>query len=228
MNHIDGEKVLKEYEEFVNIISHDLSAPLRHVKDFSHLLLDTLGENLSEDQRLYKGFIDSAISRLSGMQDDLLTLSRVVSQSGTHQIVSTDSIINSLIQGLNIPARILNALPDVRGNLQQLTNMFRYLLDNAMLYHGDTSAALIEISSCIDGDKAIIDIKDNGIGIEDRYHNDIFKMFRRLHGENVYGGGRGAGLAISRKIAETHGGTISLSSSLGAGTTFHVALPRIQ
>ena len=214
-----------EYEEFVSIVAHDFNAPIRHVKEFSKLLLDTLGTKMSEEQRLYAGFIEAATTRLQKMQDDMLALSHISTRAAPFHDVDVVKLLKELAEEMNIAVWIEGDRPIISADPAQLKRLFQELLKNAVTFHYEPQQAEIKVSihegtegSCV------IDVADNGIGIDPCYHQEIFKMFRRLHAEGVYGSGSGAGLTIAKKIATRHSGTITLESAAQGGSIFHVTL----
>jgi light-regulated signal transduction histidine kinase (bacteriophytochrome) len=115
------------------------------------------------------------------------------------------------------------SLPVVLGNRSQLHQVLLNLVGNAIKYRGER-APRIAVGAERQGDSWIISVRDNGIGIDPAYHEQIFDIFRRLHARNEYSG-TGIGLAIARRIVEQHGGRIRIESESGRGSTFFVSLP---
>src|SRR5437588_12422125 len=108
-----------------------------------------------------------------------------------------------------------------------MRQLMQNLLSNALKFHRDGVAPVVRVSAEVNGSVASIAVADNGIGLEEQYAERIFKVFERLHGRGVYPG-TGIGLALCRKIAERHGGTVTVQSMLGEGSTFVVTLPLKQ
>lgn len=123
------------------------------------------------------------------------------------------------------------ALPSLICNRVQITEVLRNLITNSMKYNSNKNQ-VVEISAkntTRSGRKfMLISVKDNGIGIDKKFHKSVFEMFKRLHKENVYGGGTGAGLGFVKRIVQRHGGEVWLDSKNGEGTTFYIALPKIK
>ena len=126
-----------------------------------------------------------------------------------------------------IEFRVPRPLPKVSGDHVLLRELLLNLVGNAMKYN-DKPQPWIEIGFVEESDESIFYVRDNGIGISSPFHEQVFKMFKRLHGRNEYGGGSGAGLTICRKIVERHGGRIWIESSPGNGATFFFTLGRAR
>jgi light-regulated signal transduction histidine kinase (bacteriophytochrome) len=118
---------------------------------------------------------------------------------------------------------VVDDLPEVIGHKTQIGRIFQNLIDNGLKFQ-DESPVEIEVSGTRQGDMAEFQVTDNGVGFDSDNADRIFGMFQRVHDRDVYDG-TGAGLALVKKIVESHGGTISLESEQGAGTTFHFTLP---
>lgn len=120
---------------------------------------------------------------------------------------------------------VKNNLPTIKAIPQQMEQLFANLISNCLKYSSTTTTPVITISSMINDDNTItLSFSDNGIGFDEKYSKQIFKLFQRLHGKNEYSG-TGIGLSICEKIAEQHGGSISANSILGKGATFNIILP---
>ncbi len=117
----------------------------------------------------------------------------------------------------------IEPLPTVLADESQMTQVLQNLISNAIKFRG-TEGPKVEVSARHRGHRWIIAVKDNGIGIDPKYHENIFKMFQRLHTRDKYPG-TGIGLAISKKIVERHGGRIWVESEEGKGSTFFFTLP---
>ena len=122
----------------------------------------------------------------------------------------------------------VDTLPGIEADPFQMHQLFQNLVSNALKYRKDVVDPVINIStqSGEDGNVTIL-IEDNGIGFDEKYKDKIFQLFQRLHWKNEYGG-TGMWLSICKRIAEHHNGSITVNSTPGAGTTFHVSLPKKQ
>jgi light-regulated signal transduction histidine kinase (bacteriophytochrome) len=148
-------------------------------------------------------------------------MNEVVEQIKELEVAKTLEETNAII---DVPQE----LPTIYANPIQIRQLFQNLISNGIKYHAPGVQPRVEITSLADGDdKVRINIKDNGIGIEEKYFTDIFKMFRRLHSRREYEG-TGIGLSICKKIVEKHNGTIGIESELGKGSNFWFVLPLMR
>jgi light-regulated signal transduction histidine kinase (bacteriophytochrome) len=223
----------QELEEFTYVVSHDLKEPLRTLEAFSNFLAADYGDRLDEEGREYIGHLTGASRRLGKLIDDLLTLSRAGRVIGTPRLLDWEAIfrvVRSDLQQLvaGRPGCVLSveeSLPAVQGDPERVTQLLSNLLSNALKYN-ESERPEVTVGVA-DGDDAFatIFVRDNGMGIDPRYHEQIFRIFRRLHRRDQYEG-TGAGLAICKKIVEAHGGRVWVESGAGQGATFFFTLPR--
>jgi light-regulated signal transduction histidine kinase (bacteriophytochrome) len=163
--------------------------------------------------------------------DSLLYYSRL----GRAKIELKNSDLNSIIQDVLESFQILireenieitvDSLPKLHCDPTRVKELFRNLIDNAIKYNTNPHKK-IQLGCKQEDHHSIFFIKDNGIGIERVFFEDIFKLFRRLHTQSEFGGGTGAGLSFVKKIIEKHGGEIWVESTLGLGTTFYFTLQK--
>ncbi len=223
----------KELEEFAYIASHDLQEPLRKIQSFGNLLHEEYHDKIDNDGQLYINRMLSASSRMRNLIDDLLSYSRVTTQQADFSTVSLDRVMTELLNTLDIHIQETDAkisvkdLPDIRGDENQMYQLFQNLVSNALRYRHDKRKPHIRIWSEKKDDMARIYIKDNGIGFDEKYKNRIFNIFERLHGRHKYEG-TGIGLAIVKKIILRHKGSIDVQSKPDVGTTFIISLPISQ
>jgi PAS domain S-box-containing protein len=219
----------EELRQFAYMASHDLQEPSRMVASYTQLLSRRYKGRLdTEADELIAFAVDGAI-RMQRLIHDLLAFSRVGSKP--RELVDTSSA-DALEQALSnlrgvieeSGARVTyNALPIVRADKQQLSQLFQNLVGNAIKYQRGATP-LVHIAAVRTRDKKwMFGVSDNGLGIAPQYFEKIFGMFQRLHKSDEFAG-TGIGLAICRKIAERHGSTISVESVLGRGSTFSFAL----
>ena len=239
----------RNLEQFAYIASHDMQEPLRKIQSFGSLLLEQYGSSLPDDGQTMLRRMQSAAGRMSQLIRDLLAYSRLsieqtpaVSVSLQRILLEIQSDLELVIQEKN--ARILisdgsgNGLPVTKGNPIQLRQLFQNLLSNALKFTRPNTTPKVSIRARPVTSQHVpesvpnrqkntwiaIDVADNGIGFDEKYGEQIFQLFERLHGRNEYTG-TGIGLAVCRKVAENHGGTITVRSQPGQGTTFTVYLP---
>lgn len=222
------EQLSRQQDVFAYGISHDLRAPLRAIETFSALLARRSGDQLDETGREHLQRIRDAAARMGVLIESLLDLSRV-----DRGELAREPVDLGLLFGLAAaerqeaePGRALQleVAPDlwVRGDERLLRMLATQLLDNAWRFsEGDVR---IDISSRVDGGKRTIEVRDHGRGFDMRYAAKLFEPFQRLHSPEE-GAGSGIGLAIARRVAERHGGSIEAESAPGEGSTFRVALP---
>jgi PAS domain S-box-containing protein len=214
-----------ELEQFAYVASHDLQEPLRMVASYTQLLEDRYKDQLDDKAHKYIGYAVEGAKRMQALVRDLLSFSRVSSKEATNKPVDSAVVVAAAIERLT--AAIQEAAADVRvGPLPvvmseelELGQVFQNLISNAVKFRSAQSAR-IEISAERKGAVWEFAVKDNGIGVEEKYGSRIFQMFQRLHERGKYDGS-GIGLAIVKKIVERHGGAIWFSSVLGEGTTFY-------
>jgi signal transduction histidine kinase len=224
----------KELDDFAYIASHDLKEPLRGIHNFSNFLLEDYGDKLDEEGRSKLMTLTRLTRRMETLIDSLLHFSRLgrvdlaIDRVDLNGIVAEvlDSLAISLAQE-NVEVRIPRPLPAVRADRARVGEIFHNLIVNAMRYN-DKPRKWIEIGVSENGGQPgatpVFYVRDNGIGIPEKHHDAVFRIFKRLHGRDQYGGGTGAGLTIARKIVERHHGRIWLESSAGEGTTFYFTL----
>ncbi|HEX8437443.1 PAS domain-containing sensor histidine kinase [Archangium sp.] len=225
----------RELENFATVASHDLQEPLRKIQTFSERLTAMCAETLSPEGRDYLERMNNAAARMRKLIDDLLTYSRVSSKSQTFLRLDLAEVAGEVLGDLETAIEQSGAtvtvgeLPSVDASPMQMRQLLQNLLSNALKFRRDDVAPSISISGTVDPDGRYCELKveDNGIGFEEKYLDRIFNVFQRLHGRGKYEG-TGIGLAICRRIAERHGGSISARSTPGQGSTFIVRLPRSQ
>lgn len=226
------ERSNKELENFAYVASHDLREPLRKVSAFGQLIKESAKEKLDEDEKENLGFMIDGALRLQEMIDDLLSFSRITTQGKPFQSIDLNEVITDLSRnylhsqifaaGASIEA--LQSLPKVYGDLTQIRQLLQNLIGNGIKYHKKDEKPIIHIRSVIQENNYVrIEIEDNGIGIDEKYFEIIFTMFKRLHSRGTYDG-TGLGLAICKKIVERHGGEIGVNSVVGKGSTFWFTL----
>ncbi len=221
-----------DLQQFAYVASHDLSEPLRKVSNFCQLLDRQYGEQLDDRARQYIDFAVDGAKRMQALINDLLALSRVGRTTEAFVPVDLDAVLDhalgTLSESLNAAGgRVerLTALPTVDGDRALLVSLMQNLIGNAVKYHRDGVAPVVQVSAERDGRDWSIRVSDNGIGIEAQYAERIFAVFQRLHLRDQYGG-TGIGLALCRRIVEFHGGHIHLDDSHeGDGASFVFSLP---
>ncbi|WP_019012281.1 sensor histidine kinase [Deinococcus aquatilis] len=222
-----------ELERFAYVASHDLQAPLRSVVSFAELLERRYQDQLDERGRLYLHQIHAGGQHMKQLVDDLLTFSQVGHGRQTPMPVDTNALIKHVLYRLQLDLDALNAqvscgpLPTVLGHNTPLDQLFSNLIGNAIKYQRPGLAPHVEVGAECSGTDWEFYVRDNGIGIEEQYFERIFEVFQRLHSKTEYAG-TGIGLALCRKIVDSYGGRLWVSSTPGQGSTFHFTLPGVD
>ena len=223
------ERSNRELDQFATVASHDLQEPLRKIAAFSSLVRRRYGERLDEDGRRNLEFLVDAAHRMQRLIDDLLTYSRLASQPFDYEPVDLSGPVAQALDNLDTSvteshARIeIGEMPTVRADAAILTQIFQNLIGNALKYRSFATPE-VDISARRDGDRWIIAVSDNGIGLDIKFAEKIFAPFQRLHSHEAYPG-TGIGLAMVRQAVERHGGEIWVKSAPGSGATFYFTLP---
>ena len=226
----DLERSNAELKKFAYIASHDLQEPLNQVANYVQLLEMRYKAALDEDADEFINYAVEGVSLMQTLIDDVLTYSKVDTQSGDFQL---SKVSNSLEKATNNLRRritqsgtninIVSELPTVIADGTQLMQLFQNLIANAIKFRSKKPLE-IEIGASRQEDKWLFYVKDNGIGLDPKFSDRIFIIFQRLHTRDEYPG-TGIGLAICKKIIECHRGRIWVNSQPGEGATFYFTLP---
>ena len=222
----------RELESFASVASHDLQEPLRKIQTFGERLKTTCAAALSPEGRDYLERMNSAAGRMRRLIDDLLSVSRVSSKAPSFVRVDLARIAREVLGDLETSIEqagasvTLGELPTLEAEPMQMRQLLQNLVSNALKFRRDDVAPSVSIHATVDEEAGRCELRvaDNGIGFDEKYLDRIFNVFQRLHGRGKYEG-TGIGLAICRKIAERHGGSIDARSKPGQGATFIVTLP---
>ncbi len=225
------ERSNRDLQEFTYAVSHDLQEPLRKMNTFAEFLVEDCAECLPEDSLRHLRTIREASLRMKDRIQHLLALARVGTQGGQMAPVEPRPVINEVLEDLSERVRECGAdisvqedLPRVSADRVQLAQVFQNLIGNALKFRSPDRPPRVTISARERNGEAVFSVADNGIGIEERFSERIFGVFRRLHQAEEYEGD-GVGLALCKRIIQRHGGRISLQSEPGIGSTFTFTLP---
>jgi len=219
-----------ELERFAYVASHDLQEPLRMVSSFLTLLEKRIDSQLDDTSKQYINFAVDGAGRMKTLIQDLLLYSRIGANKEEFAPIDINEIMQYTIKVLDenivkMGAQIIvKPLPVIVANKTLISQLFVNLVSNALKYHGDQKPE-IEIGCNEETGKWIFYIKDNGIGIDIKFFDKIFIIFQRLHNKGEYSG-TGIGLAICKKIVETHKGEIWVESETGKGSIFYFSIPK--
>jgi len=232
------ERSNKELDDFAYIASHDLKEPLRGLANNAKFLEDDYKDMVDADglRRLQRlGYLTQ---RMEQLVNDLLYFSRLGRQELAIGLTDLSAVIRDIESMMELTMKEQNAvitiprgLPEIICDKTRVTEIFRNLITNAVKYNAQEKK-IIEIGcigEVITGrtvEKQVFYVKDNGIGIEAEFHEDIFRIFKRLNSETDDKKGTGVGLTFVRKIVDRHGGRIWLESKFGEGTTFYFTIPQ--
>lgn len=221
-----------ELESYVQSVSHDLRSPLVSLRGFVRLVREDYGDVVGEQGRHFLDRIDQAGRTMEALIQDLLELSRIGSASEHKALVDPLPILRQLRAELKTrleaqPAELVlpASAPFVLCDRTRLYQLFSNLIGNALDHMGPRDDARIEIAVSDAGTVHLLSVRDNGRGIEPAHHERIFEIFQSLGPRAEGRANAGVGLAIVKKIAETHGGAAWVESAPGAGATFFVSLP---
>ena len=209
-----------ELQALAYAAAHDLREPLRTICAYTELLLEDPQSNHRHD---YSEVIIEGVKRMSGLLDDLLTFTRLTVDEAVEAIDLRRPVEQAImnlartIEESRAKITVAASLPRIRASEAHMVQVFQNLISNAVKYRGATRPE-IEILAERQSGEWIVKIRDNGIGIAPQYHQQIFGLFKRLHGQHVPG--TGIGLAICKKIIEGLGGKIWVESTLGKGSIF--------
>ena len=228
------EKVNKELDSFVHIVSHDLRTPLRGISSFITFLEEDYKDKLDKEGQEFINEIRNGANRLGELIDDLLALSRVSRIKNPYETVDIRDIIDSTLESFKheikthqVSLKIQEHLPVVVCDRVKMAQVFLNLINNAIKFSSKNNKEIpkIEIGSTQRSDSFEFYVKDNGIGIDPQYHEQIFGVFRRLHTEKEFEG-TGVGLSIVKKVIDDQGGRIWIESQLGEGACFYFTVPK--
>ena len=231
----------EELDAFVYVASHDLKEPLRGIHKYAHQLMEASPAN-EEERRKLDGLMRLTL-RMDSLLDSLLHFSRVGREELTLEIVDLNEVLADALELVGSRTEdgrteivVPRTLPRIMCDRVRIREVLVNLLSNALKYN-DKPAQRIEVGfidpyesaprqgfpDSTDGQRVYF-VRDNGIGIAPRHFDQVFKMFKRLHGREEYGGGTGVGLTIVRKLVERHRGNVWLESTGGEGSTFYFTL----
>ena len=232
-----------ELAQFVHVSSHDLQEPLRKIKTFSNMIKDESYELLAPNSKHFLDKILTTSERMSRLLKDLLNFNSLRGDIDLED-VKIAAVINHVREDLELIIAQKDAflevdkMPSVKGNLSEIKQLFNNLISNSLKYMAAGTRPHIRITAhemsvedlqrypnlSTSTSHVEIVVKDNGIGFEQQYADQIFSLFQRLHGRSDYEG-NGVGLAICKKIVVNHGGEINAISQPGQGAEFHIILP---
>ena len=219
---------IKYLDNFASVAAHDLKAPIRTASSFAGLLARVSGDKLSDKEKEYLNYVGTSVAQLSGMIDDLLSLSRLdndlpeLKQIKLNEtIFEVETILSNLLGKTNSKIIIEAPLPEVMGHSTLLRQLFQNIIKNAIVHNTTDNATIVKISSeSTDNKKFVIKISDNSGGIPDYIIPNMFDLFSSSNKNS----GNGIGLATCKKIVNHYGGEIWVDVNPGVGSTFNFSL----
>lgn len=225
-------KINEDLQQFAYVASHDLQEPLRNITNFVQLLGRKYKSDSDAETANFIAYIVNGVQRMRTLISDLLDYSRVANIDQQEPFRETDinDVLNITVMNLHSAIQESGAtvargpLPKVLADFGQLAQLFQNLIGNAIKYRNKDVEAKIEVTAERVGAEWVFTVQDNGIGIDSKYAERVFGIFKRLHGAGQYSG-TGVGLAICKKIVERHLGRIWVESEPGRGSAFRFTLP---
>jgi PAS domain S-box-containing protein len=230
-----------ELEQFAYVASHDLQEPLRMVASYTQLLGRRYKGKLDDEADEFISYAVEGATRMQVLINDLLAYSRVGTRGKPFSMADCNEVLGRALANLKLSSEEAQAqitsdqLPHVEGDTTQLMQLFQNLIGNAIKFRSLERTPEIYITVAARRAQQserprfewLFAVRDNGIGIEEKYFDRIFVIFQRLHTREQYPG-TGIGLAVCKKIVERHGGRIWVESTVGKGSTFYFTLPKIH
>jgi len=221
----------RELDAFTYITSHDLKEPLRGIHSCAQFLLEDYGDKLAEPGREHLRVLQRLTRRMELLIEALMRYSRLDRQELERHEIGLRPLVDEALEVLAarirescVEVRVPRTLPRASIDRTLAVELLINLIANAIKYN-DKPAKWVEIGY-EERVPFVFYVRDNGIGIPEKHHENVFRIFKRLHGRDDWGGGTGVGLTIVRKIVERHGGRIWVESKPGEGTTFYFTLTR--
>lgn len=227
--------VNEELDGFVYTASHDLRAPLRAISSFASFLEEDYKNKLDAQGQDYLLEVRKAANKMNTLIEDLLMLSRISRIKNPYEDVNISKLLDSVLERLkfdikqnNVELKMQSNLPVVYCDRIKMEEVFLNLMNNAIKFSSKKPVGdhpIVEVSFKEDAEQFVFCVRDNGIGIDPKFHQQIFGMFKRLHADKEYEG-TGAGLSIIKKVIDGHQGKIWIESALGSGAAFYFTIPK--
>jgi signal transduction histidine kinase len=214
------------------VLSHDLKSPIFTVDGFSDLLLGDYGAKLDEEGQDFLRRIRSSVQQMRRVLDEMSHMVKLLARPTTKRPTPLREIVeevllkcNYLVEEAGARVEIADNLPTVNVDPEKIREAIAALISNALFFNDhEKGQRIIAVESSADANSDRICVRDNGIGIDPRYTSQIFDLGLKL--DKSRGGGPGYGLYLAKRIAESHGGAVTVDSTPGKGSTFCLTIPR--
>lgn len=219
-----------ELESFSYSVSHDLRAPLRAIDGFARILEEDHGPALDAEGRRVLAVVRANARSMARLIDDLLSFSRTSRRQMERAPVDMTSLAREAVSSLHIaeglgePEIEIAPLPRAEGDASMLRQVFANLIGNAVKFSRGQAAPRVVIDGALSPGEASYRVRDNGVGFDPRYGDQLFGVFQRLHKSDEFEG-TGVGLALVQRIVHRHGGRVTAEGRPGEGATFTFTLP---
>jgi len=229
-SNIELKRSNQDLEQFAYIASHDLKEPLRTIGSMTELLELKLKDEMDESLAQYMGMIKQGVARMQSLISSLLTFAGVGSDNLNLTELDLNIIVEQNISALKLKIEESNAkiivdpLPKIIGDVTQFGMLFHNLISNGIKFN-KSECPMVKITQVRKKNRNFwwIAIEDNGIGINPEFRSKIFEIFKRLNTKDEFEG-TGIGLALTKKIITSHGGTIEVDESSLGGTKFIISV----
>lgn len=215
----------KELEEFSYIVSHDLNAPLRHVREFSRLLMDSLEDKISEEEQLYFHYVKNGTDQIEKMIAALLEYSRMntnISEFREFDFIKMVNKVTEILDG-KFTLKTENLPQNFVGDEGHISTLIENLFENSIKFKKSDEQAVIFFEAQKKNDVWQFSIRDQGIGIPENQRENVFKIFKTLNPNDDHAG-VGAGLALCKKVVQQHDGKIWIDPDYKDGVQVHFTL----
>lgn len=224
----------RDLDDFAYVASHDLKEPLRGLYNYAEILEEDYSDKLDEDGRHKLRTLKMLSKRMESLIVSLFEYSKISRIDMARERVNLSKVVEDVVELMHIwleengaEVVVVTELPTIECDPVRVGEVFRNLITNGVKYNEHKNKR-IEIGCNLQGDASrsapVFWVRDNGIGIAPEHQDYVFKIFKRLHERDLYGGGTGAGLTITWRIVQRHGGKIWLESQKGMGSTFYFTL----
>jgi len=224
----EAERHVQELEQFAYVTSHDLKAPLRGIANLATWLEEDLSEQLTGATREQLQLLRDRVQRMNALIEGLLEYSRIGKAAHSRGHVDCGELLAEVIDSLSPPdgfiVDVAENMPTLNTDRLHLSQVFSNLIGNS-IKHGTGNKGHVAVTVVDRGEFYEFTVSDDGPGIAPEYHDKVFMMFQTLAAKD-YGSNTGIGLALVKKIVQEHGGSITVESAEGSGTTFRFGWPR--